>query len=195
MIHLNARPLRPEEGISCRLCGVSLSSLKQYRRHVGRHQEQLSLFALPSLDKDGEGDDESDESDQSGGGDSLAEEVLHEESESGSVVGSKPLVEPVDLHLVDKIARALLDGPVAFKRLLTEHPEVFDQSLLEMADEAIDFHSDQAVLDELRTVLAEAVRTKPEISLPYCKAAGCSKKLSRRGGPRFKYYCDERMSI
>ncbi|KAK4192364.1 hypothetical protein QBC35DRAFT_520240 [Podospora australis] len=34
-------------GISCPLCSDTLYRPKQYQRHVGRHLEQLSLFALP----------------------------------------------------------------------------------------------------------------------------------------------------
>ena len=59
MASLSARPLRFEDGISCRLCKETLSSRLQYQRHVGRHQEQLSLFALPIPPHVGaEGDEE-----------------------------------------------------------------------------------------------------------------------------------------
>ena len=33
---------------SCPLCQVQLSSLPLLRRHLGKHQEEISLFALPS---------------------------------------------------------------------------------------------------------------------------------------------------
>ncbi|KAK4444777.1 hypothetical protein QBC34DRAFT_308340, partial [Podospora aff. communis PSN243] len=49
VINLSARIAQMNEGFTCQLCGESLSSLKQYQRHVGRHQEQLSLLGLPSL--------------------------------------------------------------------------------------------------------------------------------------------------
>ncbi|KAL6914674.1 hypothetical protein FSST1_012434 [Fusarium sambucinum] len=54
MIDLSARPTREDESVSCPLCKETLSSMKDYRRHVGRHQEQLALFALPSLQTDDE---------------------------------------------------------------------------------------------------------------------------------------------
>ncbi|KAH8722692.1 hypothetical protein GQ44DRAFT_348647 [Phaeosphaeriaceae sp. PMI808] len=38
----------------CQLCQLRLPSLTQLRRHLGRHHEELSLFALPShMEKDG----------------------------------------------------------------------------------------------------------------------------------------------
>jgi hypothetical protein len=45
----------------CELCGVRLPTLTQLRRHLGKHQEELSLFALPSYMK--EDDEEVDEDD------------------------------------------------------------------------------------------------------------------------------------
>ncbi len=50
---------------TCPLCHETLHSVQQYLRHVGRHQEQLSLFALPSMDTDADGQPEG-----SGGSDS-----------------------------------------------------------------------------------------------------------------------------
>lgn len=49
LIDLSARSLNIGDGIDCRLCGETLFSIQTYGRHVGRHQEQISLFALPSL--------------------------------------------------------------------------------------------------------------------------------------------------
>ncbi|KAK5989762.1 hypothetical protein PT974_08022 [Cladobotryum mycophilum] len=49
VVSLGARPRSKEDGIACFLCGETLVSFRQYRRHAGRHQEQLALFALPSL--------------------------------------------------------------------------------------------------------------------------------------------------
>ena len=46
----------------CPLCGHTLVGLMLYIKHVGRHLEQLSLFALPSLEYENpEHDSESDE--------------------------------------------------------------------------------------------------------------------------------------
>nr|RBQ98546.1 hypothetical protein FVER53263_03599 [Fusarium verticillioides] len=43
------RPKSENEPADCPLCGERQSSFKQYQRHVGRHQEDLALFALPRL--------------------------------------------------------------------------------------------------------------------------------------------------
>jgi len=51
---------KPRDRVSnCPLCPQSLLTLKEYARHVGRHQRELSLFALPHLD--GDSDSEEDE--------------------------------------------------------------------------------------------------------------------------------------
>ncbi|KAK0652556.1 hypothetical protein B0T16DRAFT_103017 [Cercophora newfieldiana] len=41
----------------CPLCRQQVASLKEYARHVGRHQKELSLFALPRLDTDADAED------------------------------------------------------------------------------------------------------------------------------------------
>ncbi|KAK3299876.1 uncharacterized protein B0H64DRAFT_369198 [Chaetomium fimeti] len=54
----NIQPRAP-----CPLCHLALRSDQHYQRHVGRHQEQLSLFALHSPDADirlGDGEGDSD---------------------------------------------------------------------------------------------------------------------------------------
>jgi hypothetical protein len=57
---------------TCPLCKEQVPSLKQLRRHLGRHQEQLSLFALPLSVKEGDNNGKhSDESD-SGSNDTIA---------------------------------------------------------------------------------------------------------------------------
>ncbi|KAK4447202.1 hypothetical protein QBC34DRAFT_410087, partial [Podospora aff. communis PSN243] len=70
-VKLSAQPrvLANSSTLRCPLCDdedVVLRSEKQYQRHVGRHQEQLSLFALPQTfpdsdeSSDSEGESESD---------------------------------------------------------------------------------------------------------------------------------------
>ena len=83
MIALSARPLKPEDGITCPLCREVLTSLKSYQRHVGQHQEQLALFALPSLDS-GDAEVSADEDDES-----------EEANNSGSEVNPKGATEDV----------------------------------------------------------------------------------------------------
>ncbi|KAF5590632.1 zinc finger transcription factor ace1 [Fusarium pseudoanthophilum] len=73
------RPRSESEPTGCPLCNERQSSFKQYKRHVGRHQEDLALFALPKLEDEEEGkrgeeedeaesDDESQEAEQEGTG-------------------------------------------------------------------------------------------------------------------------------
>lgn len=54
-------PKSEDEPADCPLCGERQPSFKQYQRHVGRHQEDLALFALPHLP--GEDDKKNEESD------------------------------------------------------------------------------------------------------------------------------------
>ncbi|KAJ3950394.1 uncharacterized protein N0V96_001538 [Colletotrichum fioriniae] len=51
LVKLSSRPLGESAEVTCELCSETLSSLKNYRRHVGRHQQQLALFALPMVDE------------------------------------------------------------------------------------------------------------------------------------------------
>ncbi|KAM0084087.1 hypothetical protein ACKRZS_003729 [Fusarium odoratissimum] len=66
--HLSTVVARGEVSVSsdvtkeCPLCRQAISGLKSYVKHTGRHLEQLALFALPSIEDEGLGDDvESDE--------------------------------------------------------------------------------------------------------------------------------------
>ncbi|GKU08644.1 unnamed protein product [Fusarium langsethiae] len=62
MIDLGAQIMESDEGISCPLCKEDLHSMKDYQRHVGRHQEQLALFALPSLQTNNDAEMEDNDS-------------------------------------------------------------------------------------------------------------------------------------
>lgn len=54
-----------DQKVLCPLCDVEVPSLIQLRKHLGRHQEQLALFALPLSIKEGDNPErENDESDQ-----------------------------------------------------------------------------------------------------------------------------------
>ncbi|KAK3319067.1 hypothetical protein B0H66DRAFT_255789 [Apodospora peruviana] len=83
MISLSARPMDVTDGMSCPLCQEPLASLKQYQRHVGRHQEQLALFALPAIDSEDveEDKDGHDNTSRSDHGDSTSEAVGVSEDE------------------------------------------------------------------------------------------------------------------
>ena len=49
--------------VDCPICKHPTNGLRSYTRHVGRHLEQLALFALPDLEQDGWRSDEVDGSD------------------------------------------------------------------------------------------------------------------------------------
>jgi len=63
IVGLCYRPAPDRSGAQCRLCLVTCASLSQLRQHLGKHQEQVSLFALPSrlldVDEGDEGDSDS----------------------------------------------------------------------------------------------------------------------------------------
>ncbi|KAI1347834.1 hypothetical protein F5Y01DRAFT_232983 [Xylaria sp. FL0043] len=54
LIELGVHAADPSLTLSCPLCPETLRTGRQYQRHVGRHQEQLALFALPNLNYDKE---------------------------------------------------------------------------------------------------------------------------------------------
>lgn len=61
VINLSSRPIRLKDGMPCPICQERLESVKMYQHHVGRHQEQLAIFALPTTQcQDNEEDDEED---------------------------------------------------------------------------------------------------------------------------------------
>ncbi|KAI0532832.1 hypothetical protein GGR58DRAFT_488844 [Xylaria digitata] len=63
VVELGAQPLDSQSGRSCPLCFETIGSVRQYQRHVGRHQEQLALFALPNLNPENESNSDQEETD------------------------------------------------------------------------------------------------------------------------------------
>ncbi|KAI1426685.1 hypothetical protein F5Y12DRAFT_251198 [Xylaria sp. FL1777] len=55
------RSIPSSSPVNCPLCQHTLESIQQYQRHVGRHQVDLALFALPKIDYEEEEIDERDE--------------------------------------------------------------------------------------------------------------------------------------
>ncbi|KAK7453861.1 hypothetical protein Landi51_03801 [Colletotrichum acutatum] len=51
LVKRNSQPLGENAEVTCELCSETLSSLKNYRHHAGKHQQQLALFALPHVDE------------------------------------------------------------------------------------------------------------------------------------------------
>lgn len=59
LLQMGARKVAKVSEATCPLCHKTVSSANQYMRHVGRHQEDLALFALPKLEvPEGHGQDE-----------------------------------------------------------------------------------------------------------------------------------------
>ncbi|SPO06803.1 uncharacterized protein DNG_09497 [Cephalotrichum gorgonifer] len=63
VVQIHAETSPDDMFTSCPLCDNVLRSQKEYERHVGRHQVELALFALPKLPG---GDNEEDKEDKSG---------------------------------------------------------------------------------------------------------------------------------
>jgi hypothetical protein len=63
-VYLSQKPVEIKQGIPCPICAEMMRSTSQYQRHVGRHQEQLALFALPTVESDDK-DERVSESDSS----------------------------------------------------------------------------------------------------------------------------------
>ncbi|KAI1313324.1 hypothetical protein F5Y03DRAFT_161128 [Xylaria venustula] len=61
LVGLGAQRVDYLSGLSCPLCPETLGSIKQYQRHVGRHQEQLAIFALPNLSNEDHGNSDNED--------------------------------------------------------------------------------------------------------------------------------------
>ena len=58
--HFHETTEHHREDFLCALCKDSLKSARQYERHVGRHLEELALFALPRVEMDSDEDDQNE---------------------------------------------------------------------------------------------------------------------------------------
>jgi hypothetical protein len=82
----------------CQLCQTKLSSLKQLRRHVGRHHEELALFALPSSSE--ENDDEKADGNDSESSDTSSNQ-LDAPEENVEPDGFSPGEDQISDHTTD----------------------------------------------------------------------------------------------
>ncbi|GAP93125.1 putative transcription factor [Rosellinia necatrix] len=89
-VELGVRLTDSSSILSCPLCPEKSGSIKQYQHHVGRHQQQLALFALPNLDC---GDEQSDDYD--GGGSNEDTGHSTESSNWGSGISSHQVKAPL----------------------------------------------------------------------------------------------------
>ncbi|KAF5710471.1 zinc finger transcription factor ace1 [Fusarium globosum] len=121
------RPKSEDERADCPLCGERQYSFKQFQRHVGRHQEDLALFALPHLPA-GE-DDKNEESDYESEGNEDVEPEIRDGLEKASSYVTRLSDESVE-DATDVSERSILfaqEGgfaPVAVKK------EISDDSVL-----------------------------------------------------------------
>ncbi|RGP69547.1 transcription factor [Fusarium sporotrichioides] len=102
--YLSARTTKEDERVSCPLCKQALPSMKDYQRHVGRHQEQLALFALPSLQID---DDEYVEDHASGTHSHVSSEDL--DAALGGTEEGNPLESSAPTKSIGDAMKALDD--------------------------------------------------------------------------------------
>jgi hypothetical protein len=80
----------------------------QFRRHLGRHMEQLALFALPMADDTMEDDSLSEEDEEKQATINVDTEVSMNDSIAGEVPGPAPLDETIYKRLYNK-----LNGPLS----------------------------------------------------------------------------------
>jgi hypothetical protein len=64
LIKLHAEDAADSMRFSCSFCPETFRSVKSFQKHVGRHQEQLCLFALPALNRDEGKDNEEREEEE-----------------------------------------------------------------------------------------------------------------------------------
>ncbi|KAI1317442.1 hypothetical protein F5Y16DRAFT_392754 [Xylariaceae sp. FL0255] len=83
ILDLCSRPGSWPEETTCPLCDQKLHSKQEYARHVGRHQTELALFALPHTGNENS-DSSHDDDDDNGGDDVLESEDNAEDREHGN---------------------------------------------------------------------------------------------------------------
>lgn len=67
LVNMGERPRPLNAPTNCPLCQQNVSSLREYGRHVGRHQKNLALFALPRLSWDDDAENLNQEQEQQEG--------------------------------------------------------------------------------------------------------------------------------
>lgn len=124
MIKLSAQPrtISKTSGLHCPLCGdkeLVLQSEKQYQWHVGRHQEQLSLFALPQTSTESDSESDLDSKPKSNDGHSPTEaetflEGLEEQDREINALSGQPGAQAnpqTENELIEHVARSRSPGP------------------------------------------------------------------------------------
>jgi hypothetical protein len=120
--------LSPNIASHCPLCQERVASLKDYARHVGRHQKELAVFALPKLDagedaEDVTAGDATDREISSGSEGSSAAETernpeltLHSDPSTRRALertDSLPFLQPIVANLPRSLAAMTAEGASA----------------------------------------------------------------------------------
>ncbi|KAM5343875.1 hypothetical protein ACJ41O_012412 [Fusarium nematophilum] len=108
----------------CPLCGHAASGLKSYLKHVGRHLEQLALFALPNIEDD-ELEDDLDSDEQN----DVASRLDAESTDNGSMASSQALGKPESGETDGRLGIEVLSG-----RKGSDREQQGDQHLRERID-------------------------------------------------------------
>lgn len=96
LVGLGAQRIDSPSSLSCPICPEKFGSIKQYQRHVGGHQEQLALFALPNLDYGGEQSDDYDEGESDENtGHSIGSSIRQDPRPQGNIdtIPNKPRID------------------------------------------------------------------------------------------------------
>ncbi|KAK3303045.1 uncharacterized protein B0T15DRAFT_538931 [Chaetomium strumarium] len=126
LVKLCEQALDISKGMPCPLCREDLNSIPQYQCHVGRHQEQLSLFALPSLDTEGEVDGDEEDSGDHQDTDSILEDQADAHSRS-QIVSPESGEHPTGGH---EDASSVPDGYIVeVKRIYREREGMEEEEL------------------------------------------------------------------
>lgn len=122
MINLGSRSIRTEDGIFCPICQERLESMKRYQIHVGRHQEQLAIFALPTTQSQDDDDDDLDDDD---------EDLDHDEHDLDNYEDDENDLGDDEIYKssLDVSARISLGSSVAEEELHNEGTENTDRTV------------------------------------------------------------------
>lgn len=127
IISLCARSLKPTANAACPLCPKVTLSGKEYQSHVGRHQQDLSIFVLPCLPAEYTDNDEDED---------LDSEASTNSSDAASISSAHMELAVEEARILDSVPRVSDDELVDFGLLKSESLE---DTLEEDEEEVGDF--------------------------------------------------------
>ncbi|KAK8076237.1 hypothetical protein PG994_003509 [Apiospora phragmitis] len=165
----------------CQFCSESISSRDQYRRHIGRHLEQLALFALPT-DYDAEDVEEEEEEE----GDESIIRADEESDSSDEINGIEQKQRELDLNTIEENDNMLESPPaptvfdeggsnkerpsmgVGYSNSLAQQALQLEEQSLSKNEHLDKGHEESLELDEQRTeVVYKELRKLQEIEYKY----------------------------